>query len=171
MEILKPRVQLGHLSYKQVQGKGEAHSGSGECLFHHTLSKVRNLNKYSCLENPMDRGAQQATVYGVARSQTRLKRLSTHTHTHNVVIWASPDGASGKESAGQCRRLGREDPLEQEMATHFSILAWEIPYTEEPGELQSMGLPSVRHDRATEQASMQCILYIQRKGKSTEKNY
>ena len=35
-----------------------------------------------------------------------------HTHTHNVVIWASPDGASGKESAGQCRRLGREDPLE-----------------------------------------------------------
>ena len=35
--------------------------------------------------------------------------------------------------------LGEEDPLEKEMATHFSILVWEIPWTEEPGELQSMG--------------------------------
>ena len=35
--------------------------------------------------------------------------------------------------------LGREDPLEKEMATHSSILAWEIPWTEEPGGLQSMG--------------------------------
>ena len=38
------------------------------------------------------------------------------------------------------RSLGGEDPLEKEMATHFSILAWEIPWTEEPGGLQSMGL-------------------------------
>ena len=35
--------------------------------------------------------------------------------------------------------LGREDPLEKEMATHSSILAWRIPWTEEPGKLQSMG--------------------------------
>ena len=35
--------------------------------------------------------------------------------------------------------LGQEDPLEKEMATHSSVLAWEIPWTEEPGELQSMG--------------------------------
>ena len=39
----------------------------------------------------------------------------------------------------QFRSLGREDPLEKEMATHSSILAWEIPWTEEPGGLQSMG--------------------------------
>ena len=38
------------------------------------------------------------------------------------------------------RFLGQEDPLEKEMATHFSILAWEIPRTEEPGGLQSTGL-------------------------------
>ena len=38
--------------------------------------------------------------------------------------------------------LGREDPLEEEMATHSNILAWEIPWTEEPGRLQSMGLQS-----------------------------
>ena len=38
------------------------------------------------------------------------------------------------------RSLGQEDPLEKEMATHSSILAWRIPWTEEPGGLQSMGL-------------------------------
>ena len=42
--------------------------------------------------------------------------------------------------------LGQEDPLEKEMATHSSILAWEIPGTEEPGGLQSMGSQRVRHD-------------------------
>ena len=40
----------------------------------------------------------------------------------------------------QVRFLGQEDPLEKEMATHSSILAWRTPWTEEPGRLQSMGL-------------------------------
>ena len=42
--------------------------------------------------------------------------------------------------------LGQEDPLEKETATHSSILAWRIPWTEEPGELQSMGSQRVGHD-------------------------
>ena len=42
--------------------------------------------------------------------------------------------------------LGQGDPLEKEMATHSSILAWKIPWTEEPGRLQSMGSQRVRHD-------------------------
>ena len=42
--------------------------------------------------------------------------------------------------------LGREDPLEKEMATHSRLLAWKIPWTEEPGGLQSMGSQRVRHD-------------------------
>ena len=45
------------------------------------------------------------------------------------------------------RFLGWEDPLEKEMATHSSILAWEIPWTEEPGGLHSMESQRVRHDR------------------------
>ena len=49
----------------------------------------------------------------------------------------------------QVRCLGREDPLEKEMATHSSTLAWKIPWTEEPGRLQSMGLQRVGHDWAT----------------------
>ena len=44
------------------------------------------------------------------------------------------------------RSLGWEDPLEKGMATHSSILAWGIPWTEETGELQSMGSQRVRHD-------------------------
>ena len=44
------------------------------------------------------------------------------------------------------RSLGQEDPLEKEMATHSSILAWRIPWTEEPGWLQVMGLQRVGHD-------------------------
>ena len=44
------------------------------------------------------------------------------------------------------RSLGREDPLEKEMATHSSTLAWRIPWREEPDRLQSMGLQRVRHN-------------------------
>ena len=57
-----------------------------------------------------------------------------------------PDGSDGKVSVcnagdpGLIRSLGWEDPLEKEMAVHSSTLAWKIPWTEEPGKLQSMGL-------------------------------
>ena len=47
--------------------------------------------------------------------------------------------------------LSREDPLEKKMATHFGILAWKIPWAEEPGGLQSMRSQSVGHDLASEQ--------------------
>ena len=49
------------------------------------------------------------------------------------------------------KSLGREDPLEKEMATHASILAWEIPWMEEPGGLQSTGSQRVGHDCITPQ--------------------
>ena len=56
-----------------------------------------------------------------------VKRLST--------MWETP-----------VRSLGREDPLEKEMAIHSSTIAWKIPWTEEPGRLQSMGSQRVRHN-------------------------
>ena len=46
----------------------------------------------------------------------------------------------------QVQPLSQEDPLQKEMATHSSIVAWEIPWTEEPGGLPSVGLHRVRHD-------------------------
>ena len=51
----------------------------------------------------------------------------------------------------QIQSLGREEPLEKEMATHSSILAWKIPWTEEPGDLQSMRSQKVGHDLVTNQ--------------------
>ena len=74
--------------------------------------------QYSCLENPMDGGAWQAAVHGVAKSRTPLSNFTFTFHFH---------------------------ALEKEMATHFSTLAWEIPWMEEPGGLQSMGSLRVGH--------------------------
>ena len=75
-----------------------------------------NILQYSCLENPMDRGAWRATVQRVTETQ-----LSDFTFTFHFPA------------------------LEKEMATHSSILAWRIPWTEEPGGLQSKGSQRVRH--------------------------
>ena len=61
-----------------------------------------------------------------------------------------PSGSDGKESAfsaeDRVRFLGWEDPLEEEMTTHSSNLAWKIPWTEEPSRLQSMGSQRVGHN-------------------------
>ena len=51
--------------------------------------------------------------------------------------------ANAGDTRDKVRSLGWEDPLEEEMATHSNILAWEIPWTEDPGELQSMELQRV----------------------------
>ena len=68
--------------------------------------------QYSCLESPMDRGAWEAAVHGVTKSQTRLSNFTFTFHFH---------------------------ALEKEMETHSRVLAWRIPGTGEPGGLLSMG--------------------------------
>ena len=76
--------------------------------------------------------------------------------------WGIPRWLSGKESTCQCKRCTShifdpwvwEDPLEREMATHSSILAWRILWTEMPGRLQSIGLQRVRQDWVTKHISM-----------------
>ena len=75
--------------------------------------------QYSCLENPMDRGAWKAAVHGIAESRTRLSDFTLTFHF---------------------------PALEKEMATHSRVLAWRIPGTGEPGGLPSMGSHRVRHD-------------------------
>ena len=62
-----------------------------------------------------------------------------------------PDGSDGKESACSAGDPGLipgswKDPLEKEMATHSSFLAWRVPWTGEPGKLQSVGSQRVKHD-------------------------
>ena len=75
--------------------------------------------QYSCLENPMDRGAWWAAVHVVAKSRTRLNDFTFTFHFH---------------------------ALEKEITTHSSVLAWRIPGTGEPGGLPSMGSHRVGHD-------------------------
>ena len=73
-----------------------------------------------------------------------------HLDGDNRYNFDFPGGSDGKASETmqetRVRSLSWEDPLEKEMATHSSILAWKIPWTEEPGRLQSMGSQRVRHD-------------------------
>ena len=75
-----------------------------------------------------------------------MKDTQTHVHTY----MAFPGSSTGKESACNAGDLvpfmGQEDILEKGMATHSSILAWRIPWTEEPGRLQSLGSQRVGHD-------------------------
>ena len=75
--------------------------------------------QYSCLENPMDRGAWWAAVHGVAKSRTRLIDFTFNFHFH---------------------------ALEKEMATHSIILAWRTPGMGEPGGLLSVGSHRVGND-------------------------
>ena len=67
-----------------------------------------------------------------------------------TYIWASLVAQTMKNLPAmretQVRPLGQEDPLEKGMATHSNTLAWRIPWTEEPGGLQSMGSQRVRHN-------------------------
>ena len=60
----------------------------------------------------------------------------------------------------QVRSLGREDPLEEEMATHSSILAWSVPWIEEPGRPQSVGSESVGRDWSDLAHMVQLLIYI-----------
>ena len=64
--------------------------------------------------------------------------LSSVLEQASLVAWTVKNLLAMQETWLQS--LGREDPLEKEMTTHSSILAWKIPWTEEPGRLQSMGL-------------------------------
>ena len=65
-------------------------------------------------------------------------------------VWGFPGGSVVKNLPAKqemwARSLGQEDPQEKEMATHSSTLAWEIPWTEEPGGLQSIGSQRFRHN-------------------------
>ena len=101
---------------------------------------------YSCLGNSTDRGAWRANSPWGRKVLGTTKKLALPLFFFSTPIME----LSGKESTCQCRRhrkfeldpLGHEDSLEKEMATHSSILAWEIPWREEHGGLQSMGLQS-----------------------------
>ena len=70
-----------------------------------------------------------------------------------MLCWGFPGGTVVKNppiklqmKESKVQSLGHEDPIDEELAAHFCILAWEIPWTEEPDRLQSMGHKRVGHD-------------------------
>ena len=82
------------------------------------------------------------------RLPSDAKVFYTYKHIHtwaSLVVQTMVKDLPAMQEA-QLQSLGREDPLEKRIATHFSILAWRIPWTEEPGGLQSMGLQRAGHD-------------------------
>ena len=126
-----------------------------------------NPLKCSCRENPREGGTWWAAVYGVAQSWTRLKRLGSSRlpldcklcegRTDVLIIFISPyvgfpSGSTVKNLPAMQEpqetqawvSLGQEDSLQKGTATHSNILAWKIPWTEEPGGLQFIGSQRVR---------------------------
>ena len=111
--------------------------------------------EYSGLENSMD-----CMVHGVTKSWTRLSYFYFHwlynlntEQNLNMLLGTSLVAQTVKPLPARrktwVQALGQEDPLEKEMAPHSSTLAWKIPWTEEPGRLQSMESQRVGHDWAT----------------------
>ena len=88
--------------------------------------------QYSCLENPMDRGAWEAAVHGVVKSRARLSNFTFTFHFHALL--------------SNFTFTFHFHALEKEMATHSSVLAWRIPGMWEPGGLPSMGSHRVGHN-------------------------
>ena len=74
----------------------------------------------------------------------RIFKCFTYIISASLMAQAVKHLSTMRETWVQSR--GREDPLEKEMAIHSSTIAWKIPWTEEPGRLQSMGSQRVRHD-------------------------
>ena len=91
------------------------------------------------------------SILGLGRSPGEEKGYPLeYSHLENSMDWTSLVAQTVKRLSTMRETwvpsLGREDPLEKEMAIHSSTIAWKIPWTEEPGRLQSMGLQRVRHD-------------------------
>ena len=129
----------------------------------------------SCLENPVDKGAWWATVHEITKRWTWVTELHPvglrATLLQSGLILTNDICSDPASKQGHILRwglnmvalmvknlpavwgpqvlsLGWEDPLEERMATHSSILAWRIPWAEEPGGLESMGSQRVGHDWA-----------------------
>ena len=140
-----PTNTTGHLKVREREeslwGTEPGH------MFTHTLAHVETGTR---MQGPR-RSTRTCLCVG---NSSGMHATYTDMHTHTHECGGFPAGASGKELTCQGRRCKRrgfnpcvgEDPLGEGMATHSRILVWRVPWTEEPGGLQSAGLQRVGHD-------------------------
>ena len=148
------------------------------CMLSTQVPIVQRLSRVQIFATPRTAARQASLSVTVSWSLLKLMPTELVTPSNNVILWhpssppalnlsqyqglfillgaiGLPSWLRGEESACQRRTPKfdpwvREIPLEKAMAAHSSFLVWEIPWTEEPGGLQSMKLQRVRHDWATE---------------------
>ena len=114
-------------------------------------TRVRSLGRKDTLEKEMaTHSGTLAWKIPWTEEPGRLQSMGSQSRTRLSNFTFTFSSSDGEESTcnagGLVPSLGREDPLEKEMAPHSSTLAWKIPWTEEPGRLQSMGSQRVGHD-------------------------
>ena len=135
------------------------------CVCVHGILQARTLEWVAI---PFSRGSSWPTQVSSIAGRFFTIWATREALYDPVYIYSFPGGASGKELVCQQETqelpvwpLGWEDPLEEERATHSSIRAWRIPWTEEPGRLQSIGLQRVGHDWSKSACTQACIyVYI-----------
>ena len=156
--ILKLKLQcFGHLTQRAdsleksfLLGKTEGRRDDQRMRWLDGIINAMGINLGKLREMVRNREAWRTLAHEITKSWTRL---SNWTHTYSTPkglskwsYWYRTHLPSQETLEMQVQFLDQEDPLEKDMATYSSILAWRIPWTEEPGGLQSIGLQRVRQN-------------------------
>ena len=113
-------------------------------------SEVREVKQYIRQPGSGRTGSGNSAVWlqSVCAHDCNVKQTNTIHNLSHLLLAQMVKNLPAMQGT-QVRSLGWKDPLEKKMSTHSSILAWRIPWTEEPGRLQSTGLQTVGHDWMT----------------------
>ena len=145
--MLKGYTPLPFLSLSsslRVKGKGQrsrCHKHTGWAS--QVAAAAKSLQSCPTLCNPIDSSPPGSAIPGILQART-LEWAAVSFSSQGALEVKNPPANAG-DVRDEDQSLGREDPLEDGMATHSTILAWRFPWTEEPGGLQSMGSQRVRH--------------------------